>query len=86
MSISKPHILVVGVGSIGKVHAQNGACFGHVSVVDHNASLAAQIARDTGATCFGNDLDAALAARPDGDHSLLGCKFCDDEVCARCSR
>lgn len=66
MSISKPHILVVGVGSIGKVHAQNGACFGHVSVVDHNASLAAQIARDTGATCFGNDLDAALAARPDG--------------------
>ena len=53
-------ILIVGVGSIGRVHAQNASKYAEIGIVDLNIKKAKQVAIECCGVSYGNDLHKAL--------------------------
>jgi predicted dehydrogenase len=59
-------ILVVGVGSIGRVHALNASKYAEVGVVDLDVNKANEVALESGGISYGDDLNKALQQRYHG--------------------
>ena len=53
-------LLVVGVGSIGRIHALNASKYADVGVVDLDIEKANEVAIECAGVSYGNDIDKAL--------------------------
>jgi predicted dehydrogenase len=53
-------LLIVGIGSIGRIHALNASKYAEVGVVDLDISKADELATECGCISFGNNLSEAL--------------------------
>ncbi len=60
------NILIVGLGSIGSVHAVNACKHTNVSVVDHDKRKATEFAKKYNCTSYGDDLDESFRHKFDG--------------------
>ena len=59
-------ILVVGVGSIGRIHAINASKYAEVGVVDLDVNKAKEVALETGGISYGDNLNKALKEKYQG--------------------
>ena len=61
-------LLVVGVGSIGRIHAKNASKYAEIGIVDHDISKAKKVALECDCTSYSDDLDKSLQ---DGYHGVI---------------